>query len=111
MRPEPDPTRGSGALPGGAGMSSARVDYIAPWWTYWLHNFPHLNLFLQPVDGTFRPAEESYQQVGHRDSPCARGNFLSVVVARSVTTEPCARDSGVSVYVWFGGNYNNMITS
>ncbi|XP_075880467.1 protein tweety homolog 2-like isoform X1 [Nelusetta ayraudi] len=43
-------------------MATARLDYVAPWWTYWLHNFPHFNLFLQPVDGTFRPEEESYQQ-------------------------------------------------
>uniref|UniRef100_G3NG44 Protein tweety homolog n=1 Tax=Gasterosteus aculeatus aculeatus TaxID=481459 RepID=G3NG44_GASAC len=43
-------------------MSSARVDYIAPWWTYWLHNFPHINLRLQPVDSSFQPEEENYQQ-------------------------------------------------
>lgn len=45
-------------------MSSARVDYIAPWWTYWLHNFPHVNLRFQPVDNSFLPEEENYQQVG-----------------------------------------------
>lgn len=45
-------------------MSSARVDYIAPWWTYWLHNFPHVNLRFQPVDNSFQPEEENYQQVG-----------------------------------------------
>lgn len=44
-------------------MALARQDYIAPWWTYWLHNFPHLNLNFQPVDNTFRPEEASYQQV------------------------------------------------
>lgn len=44
-------------------MSSARVDYIAPWWTYWLHNFPHINLRFQPVDNSFQPEEENYQQV------------------------------------------------
>ncbi|KAK1162284.1 hypothetical protein AOXY_G18657 [Acipenser oxyrinchus oxyrinchus] len=43
-------------------MSTARVDYIAPWWTYWLHNFPHINLRLKPVDGSFNPQEENYQQ-------------------------------------------------
>lgn len=44
-------------------MSSARVDYVAPWWTYWLHNFPHINLRFQPVDNSFQPEEENYQQV------------------------------------------------
>ncbi|XP_051769700.1 protein tweety homolog 2 isoform X1 [Ctenopharyngodon idella] len=43
-------------------MSSARVDYIAPWWTYWLHQFPHVNLRFQPLDHTFKPQEENYQQ-------------------------------------------------
>ncbi|XP_067101268.1 LOW QUALITY PROTEIN: protein tweety homolog 2 [Osmerus mordax] len=43
-------------------MSSARVDYIAPWWTYWLHNFPHINLRFQPVDNNFNPEDENYQQ-------------------------------------------------
>ncbi|XP_072567990.1 protein tweety homolog 2 isoform X3 [Paramormyrops kingsleyae] len=43
-------------------MSTTRVDYIAPWWSYWLHNFPHINLRFQPVDNTFRPQEEDYQQ-------------------------------------------------
>ncbi|CAL8300950.1 unnamed protein product [Lota lota] len=43
-------------------MSSARVDYVAPWWTYWLHNFPHINLRLQPIDNSFKPEDESYQQ-------------------------------------------------
>lgn len=45
-------------------MATARLDYIAPWWTYWLHNFPHFNFTFQPVDNTFRPGEASYQQVG-----------------------------------------------
>lgn len=44
-------------------MSSDRVDYIAPWWTYWLHNFPHINLRFQPIDKTFQPEDENYQQV------------------------------------------------
>ncbi|CAG06591.1 unnamed protein product [Tetraodon nigroviridis] len=43
-------------------MSSARGDYVAPWWTYWLHNFPHINLRFQPVDNSFQPEEENYQQ-------------------------------------------------
>ncbi|XP_037399814.1 protein tweety homolog 2 isoform X4 [Pygocentrus nattereri] len=42
--------------------SSARVDYIAPWWTYWLHNFPHVNLRLQSIENTFKPQDEDYQQ-------------------------------------------------
>lgn len=47
-------------------MSSARVDYIAPWWTYWLHNFPHINLRFQPIDNSFQPEDENYQQVSSR---------------------------------------------
>ncbi|XP_077595663.1 protein tweety homolog 2 isoform X2 [Stigmatopora nigra] len=43
-------------------MSSSRVDYIAPWWIYWLHNFPHVNLRLQPVDNSFEPEDGDYQQ-------------------------------------------------
>ncbi|KAM6914799.1 protein tweety homolog 2-like isoform 2-T2 [Lycodopsis pacificus] len=43
-------------------MATARLDYVAPWWTYWLHNFPHFNLFFQTVDNTFKPEEASYQQ-------------------------------------------------
>ncbi|KAG7460233.1 hypothetical protein MATL_G00219200 [Megalops atlanticus] len=43
-------------------MSTARVDYIAPWWTYWLHTFPHVNLRFQSIDSTFRPQDENYQQ-------------------------------------------------
>uniref|UniRef100_A0A8K9VC94 Protein tweety homolog n=1 Tax=Oncorhynchus mykiss TaxID=8022 RepID=A0A8K9VC94_ONCMY len=43
-------------------MATARLDYIAPWWTYWLHNFPHFNFTFQPVDNTFRPGEASYHQ-------------------------------------------------
>lgn len=44
-------------------MSLARVDYIPPWWTYWLHNFPHINLRFQPVDKSFQPEDDNYQQV------------------------------------------------
>ncbi|XP_064423549.1 protein tweety homolog 2 [Latimeria chalumnae] len=43
-------------------MSTTRVDYIAPWWTYWLHNFPRINLSFRPVDNTFNPEDENYQQ-------------------------------------------------
>ncbi|XP_062305211.1 protein tweety homolog 2-like [Osmerus eperlanus] len=43
-------------------MATARLDYIAPWWTYWLHNFPHINLTFVYVDNTFRPEDENYQQ-------------------------------------------------
>uniref|UniRef100_A0A3Q3X8T0 Protein tweety homolog n=1 Tax=Mola mola TaxID=94237 RepID=A0A3Q3X8T0_MOLML len=43
-------------------MSSARVDYTAPWWTFWLHSFPHIDLRFQPVDNSFQPEEENYQQ-------------------------------------------------
>uniref|UniRef100_A0A3B5LTT4 Protein tweety homolog n=1 Tax=Xiphophorus couchianus TaxID=32473 RepID=A0A3B5LTT4_9TELE len=43
-------------------MAIARLDYVAPWWTYWLHNFPHFNFLFQSVDSTFRPEEASYQQ-------------------------------------------------
>uniref|UniRef100_A0A672FP43 Protein tweety homolog n=1 Tax=Salarias fasciatus TaxID=181472 RepID=A0A672FP43_SALFA len=43
-------------------MSSARVDYIAPWWTYWLHNFPHINLRFEPADHSFLPEDGNYQQ-------------------------------------------------
>ncbi|XP_057215031.1 protein tweety homolog 2 isoform X3 [Triplophysa rosa] len=43
-------------------MSSARVDYIAPWWTYWLNQFPHVNLRFQSLDHTFKPQDENYQQ-------------------------------------------------
>ncbi|KAJ8251410.1 hypothetical protein GJAV_G00221040 [Gymnothorax javanicus] len=43
-------------------MSSALVEYIAPWWTVWLHNFPHINLRFQPVDHVFKPDEENYRQ-------------------------------------------------
>lgn len=49
-----------------AGMAAARLDYVAPWWTYWLHNFPHFDFLFQPVDNAFRPEEQSYQQVGGR---------------------------------------------
>ncbi|XP_061606101.1 protein tweety homolog 2-like isoform X1 [Phyllopteryx taeniolatus] len=43
-------------------MATARLDYVAPWWTYWLHHFPHLDLSFKPVDGAFRPEQDDYQQ-------------------------------------------------
>ncbi|XP_070336132.1 protein tweety homolog 2 isoform X1 [Odocoileus virginianus] len=43
-------------------MPVARVEYIAPWWVVWLHSLPRLGLRLQPVDSTFRPRDESYQE-------------------------------------------------
>nr|XP_057905781.1 protein tweety homolog 2-like isoform X1 [Doryrhamphus excisus] len=43
-------------------MATARLDYVAPWWTYWLHNFPHFNFSFKPVDSTFRPEQDDYQQ-------------------------------------------------
>ncbi|XP_035381518.1 protein tweety homolog 2-like isoform X2 [Electrophorus electricus] len=43
-------------------MAFARQDYIAPWWTYWLHNFPHINFNFHAVDNTFKPEEVNYQQ-------------------------------------------------
>ena len=54
-------------------MPAARVEYIAPWWVVWLHSVPHLGLRLQPVDSTFRPRDESYQEVSPRpDAPSPR---------------------------------------
>uniref|UniRef100_A0A665U6M2 Protein tweety homolog n=1 Tax=Echeneis naucrates TaxID=173247 RepID=A0A665U6M2_ECHNA len=43
-------------------MATARLDYVAPWWTYWLHNYPHFSFSFQPVDNTFKPEEATYQQ-------------------------------------------------
>nr|XP_033817812.1 protein tweety homolog 2 isoform X2 [Geotrypetes seraphini] len=43
-------------------MAPARVDYVAPWWIYWLHSLPHLDFALRPVDSTFQPGRTSYQQ-------------------------------------------------
>lgn len=63
-----------------AGMATARLDYVAPWWTYWLHSFPHVDFLLQPVDNAFRPEEQSYQQVGGR----ARGISNASHRAKSV---------------------------
>ncbi|XP_060795102.1 protein tweety homolog 2-like isoform X3 [Neoarius graeffei] len=43
-------------------MSSSELDYIPPWWIYWLHQFPHINLRLQQINNSFNPQEENYQQ-------------------------------------------------
>ncbi|XP_051904107.1 protein tweety homolog 2-like isoform X2 [Hippocampus zosterae] len=42
--------------------AGARLDYVAPWWTDWLHNFPHLDFSFKPVDATFRPEQGNYRQ-------------------------------------------------
>ena len=56
----------SGRAHSGRAMLAARVEYIAPWWVAWLHRVPHVGLRLQPVDSTFRPRDESYQEVSPR---------------------------------------------
>lgn len=61
-------------------MATARLEYVAPWWTYWLHNFPHVDLVFQPVDNTFRPEEESYQQVG--DPRCSMRAQCAKILAK-----------------------------
>ncbi|XP_040845520.1 protein tweety homolog 2 [Ochotona curzoniae] len=43
-------------------MPAARVEYIAPWWVVWLHSVPHVGLRLRPVDSTFSPRDEAYQE-------------------------------------------------
>nr|DBA27589.1 TPA: hypothetical protein GDO54_008063 [Pyxicephalus adspersus] len=43
-------------------MAAARVEYITPWWVYWLHNIPHLDLSLQPRTADFQPGESGYRQ-------------------------------------------------
>lgn len=60
------------------GMASSRQDYIAPWWTYWLHNFPHLNFNFQTVDNTFKPEDASYQQVRGEDVSLVCGIFIAL---------------------------------
>lgn len=65
-------------------MSPDRVDYIAPWWTYWLHNFPHINLRLQPATSAFEPQNEEYQQTlvffGCVAAACLGLNLLCLAV-------------------------------
>ncbi|CAH2291473.1 tweety homolog 2 [Pelobates cultripes] len=43
-------------------MAAARVEYIAPWWVYWLHELPHLDLTFQPRGNDFQPRDPGYQQ-------------------------------------------------
>ncbi|XP_034567777.1 protein tweety homolog 2-like [Notolabrus celidotus] len=43
-------------------MATVRLEYVAPWWTYWLHNFPHFDFLFEPLDNTFKPDDTSYQQ-------------------------------------------------
>uniref|UniRef100_A0A8C5WM41 Protein tweety homolog n=1 Tax=Leptobrachium leishanense TaxID=445787 RepID=A0A8C5WM41_9ANUR len=43
-------------------MAATRVEYITPWWVYWLHNLPHVQLNLRPRSSDFQPAEPGYQQ-------------------------------------------------
>lgn len=63
-------------------MPAARVEYIAPWWVVWLHSVPHLGLRLQPVDSTFRPRDESYQEVSPRPGAPSPRTALSRLPAR-----------------------------
>lgn len=67
-------------------MSSARVDYIAPWWTYWLHNFPHINLRFQPIDNSFQPEDEHYQQVSSTADRGQGGGQGEFVLLQSLFT-------------------------
>ncbi|KAM4692424.1 protein tweety homolog 2 [Rhinophrynus dorsalis] len=43
-------------------MAAARVEYITPWWVYWLHNLPHLDLTLRQESSDFNPTDSGYQQ-------------------------------------------------
>ncbi|TRY89939.1 hypothetical protein DNTS_032921 [Danionella cerebrum] len=71
-------------------MASSRQDYIAPWWTYWLHNFPHLNFNLQTVDNTFKPEDAGYQQsLIFLACVCALGLGLSLLLLSAYITCLC----------------------
>lgn len=76
-------------------MATARLDYVAPWWTYWLHNFPHFNFSLLSVDSTFKPEDGSYQQVGNdsrQQVSWLKGAFISFSRdAQENVTEQTAR--------------------
>uniref|UniRef100_A0A672N6U3 Protein tweety homolog n=1 Tax=Sinocyclocheilus grahami TaxID=75366 RepID=A0A672N6U3_SINGR len=73
-------------------MASSRQDYIAPWWTYWLHNFPHLNFNFQTVDSTFKPEDTSYQQsLIFLACVSAVGLGLSLLVLSAYLTCLCCR--------------------
>ncbi|XP_032068046.1 protein tweety homolog 2 isoform X1 [Thamnophis elegans] len=43
-------------------LLAARAEYLAPWWTSWLHGLPHLSFSLRPVPNAFRPRDDDYQQ-------------------------------------------------
>ncbi|KAM4032429.1 protein tweety homolog 2 [Anomaloglossus baeobatrachus] len=43
-------------------MAAARVEYITPWWVYWLHNIPHLELSLRPRSSDFNPTDPGYRE-------------------------------------------------
>ncbi|KAJ7989947.1 hypothetical protein DPEC_G00309760 [Dallia pectoralis] len=71
-------------------MATARLDYVAPWWTYWLHNFPHLNLSFQAVENSFRPEEVDYQQsLVFLVCVAAAGLALSVLLLSAYLTCLC----------------------
>uniref|UniRef100_A0A6Q2XZW7 Protein tweety homolog n=1 Tax=Esox lucius TaxID=8010 RepID=A0A6Q2XZW7_ESOLU len=71
-------------------MATARLDYVAPWWTYWMHNFPHFNLSFQPVENTFRPEEANYQQsLVFLACMAAAGLALSVLLLSTYLTCLC----------------------
>uniref|UniRef100_A0A8D2B4T4 Protein tweety homolog n=1 Tax=Sciurus vulgaris TaxID=55149 RepID=A0A8D2B4T4_SCIVU len=76
-------------------MPAARVEYIAPWWVVWLHNVPHFGLRLQPVDSTFSPRDESYQEalllLGLLAAVCL-GLNLAFLAAYLVCACCCRRD-------------------
>ncbi|XP_037113097.1 protein tweety homolog 2-like isoform X2 [Syngnathus acus] len=77
-------------------MATASLNYVAPWWIYWLHNLPHFDLSLKPVDSTFRPEQEDYQQsVAVLACVGAVGLSLSLVllVLFLVCSRICRRDA------------------
>uniref|UniRef100_A0A8C9AQ27 Protein tweety homolog n=1 Tax=Prolemur simus TaxID=1328070 RepID=A0A8C9AQ27_PROSS len=79
-------------------MPAARVEYIAPWWVVWLHSVPRLGLRLQPVDSTFSPRDESYQEsllfLGLVAAVCLGLNLL-FLTAYLVCVCCCRRDDAV----------------
>uniref|UniRef100_A0A7N9IDN4 Protein tweety homolog n=1 Tax=Macaca fascicularis TaxID=9541 RepID=A0A7N9IDN4_MACFA len=79
-------------------MQAARVDYIAPWWVVWLHSVPHLGLRLQPVNSTFNPGDESYQEsllfLGLVAAVCLGLNLI-FLVAYLVCACCCQQDDAV----------------
>ncbi|XP_029455106.1 protein tweety homolog 2 [Rhinatrema bivittatum] len=65
-------------------MAAARVDYIAPWWIYWLHSFPHLDFSFRLVDSSFQPGQGRYQQsllfLGAVAAVCLGVNLLVLTI-------------------------------